>query len=114
MPRTILDKYENDSVSASAAADTDWPLIPDGEEWIVTRFGARMPAAARVELQVRVSTGPAVWRTLRVIHGPGSSDSDPGVRIVGDGANKKLRMSRVEESASAQVIFAWVEGYKRP
>ena len=109
MGRVLLDKYEDGSVSASGTDVWSSPDVPDGQTWHVSKFGGCAVGAALIALQVRRSTGPDVWQTIRAVAAP--SEFDVNRDFVGDGIIK-FRVVRQEKSGEAQPIVFWLEGYK--
>lgn len=111
MPRQLLKKYLEDSVSSGGQDVWLAPDIPSGETWHLGTFGACARLGALVVLQVRTAVGPDVWQTIRAVAGPGQHEYPVDADVVGDGV-ARLRIVRQEKSGAAQPIVAWLEGYR--
>jgi hypothetical protein len=114
-PRPLISKYPGDSVAANDSDITSIgqnPIVA-GKQLRITCFGASLPGAGRVELQLRTETGPPVWTVLRVVQGPGHAHYENLQPIVGDGTIARLRIKRFNDEASPQIINAWIEGIRR-
>ncbi len=113
--RPLISKYPGDSVAANNSDNTPVgqnPIVA-GKQLRITCFGASLPGAGRVELQLRTELGPQVWSVLRVVQGPGHAHYENLQPIVGDGAIARLRIVRFNDEANPQVINAWIEGIRR-
>lgn len=111
MARALIDKYLDDSVPASTQDIWSSVVVPTGEVWHVSRFGGAATGKALIGLQRRIATGPAVWESLRAVAAPGHFEFDINREFTGDGT-LRFRILRDEQSASAQLLFAWLEGWK--
>ena len=114
--RTLISKYPGNNVAASSSDETGVGAdpIPAGKSFRITCFGAAMPGAGSVELQLRTQISPSIkWRTLRCAIGPGDSHFENLQPIEGDGTIAALRIVRTNDETSPQKIKAWIEGYRR-
>ena len=113
MPRVLLDDYQDDSVVASTTDLKTYPVVPTGKTWVLKRFGGALRDKGVVALQLRTSTGPDVWITIRALTGPGHAEFMIDRSYTGDGVIR-FRIARIEESGTAQDIVYWIEGFEKP
>ncbi len=110
--RVRFNKYLDDAVGADATVVETLPVIPDGETWVLRKFGGCASGKGKIVLQELQSTEPDVWTTIRGIACPGTAEFEIGKSVVGDVA-VRYRIVRIEESSTAQDMVVWFEGYKR-
>ena len=114
--RNTINKYVSTSVAASSNDDTEIGNTPieDGRTFRITCFGAALPAAGQVELQLRTRVTPTPrWRTLRAIIGPGHMHYHDLVPVAGDAEGiAALRIRRANDDTNPQRITTWIEGFR--
>lgn len=109
MGRTQVNEYLDDSVAAGGQDVHTLPVIPTGQSWRLVKFGGGAVEKAAIALQANLG---GTWTTVRLIAAPDGDEFDVNRDFTGNGT-LQFRIVRQNKHTSAQVIVAWLEGYRR-
>jgi hypothetical protein len=104
----------DDSVLGNSSETDETAVIPTGEVWDLEVFGgSEVGAGDNVASQILLQEWDGVsWTTIRLLGlASVAYELDLKRSYVGDGV-KKLRLRRVNKTASAKRIAAYIEGIK--
>lgn len=115
--RIVVDKVYDDNLAQDVPKFDDLGLIPNGETWRIKEFGGSEAAngdgvASAIGLQFTTDDGSS-WTDVVKMWIVGSCPMEPINRdFIGDGANVKLRLVRLNKSTANKDVIARISGIR--
>lgn len=106
-----------DEVSAGGQDIQEFPIIPLGEKWIITKFGGadiQFSGDGASSVYVLQWGSAGNWETLRILSISGDTkDLEMGKEVTGDGVNRIRLIRQNKSSTNARELPVWIDAYSR-